>query len=458
VIGITRTLIFFAILMSGGVSAQLQLVVNGQPVEGLNTTLVPGTSYAPAQGYAEALGATFTFDATSKLASFTLAGKIARLVIYASPEEAAANATALRLDRQTQTSPGGIDVGGQIFVPVKPIAQAFLGQVAFLPEQNQVAVVLPRATITDAETSQRPTFERFTFDLTAPVPYTSFFNTPLNTLQVRFERTDLARARSFQGERYRRADLIPGAGHTDFRLQLSPDTDYRLYATPNPRGYRLTIDLFVKTAVDAPASNRLVVVIDPGHGGDDTGLVLTEFDAEGSLTLEFAKRLAAAFQTRGVDVTLTRQDNSNPPLESRSGRGVGADLFLSIHAAELPRGQYNIYYLDEAELIDDLDLALRENAETALESPATNQLRRQLLLKLIPDLTLGRRYAQGLSAELFQARGYRSNDPTGAPLYVLSGAAGRGLLMELSPGDLGDVDLAPILAATLLTVLERGGF
>ena len=62
-IGITRTLIFFAILMSGGVSAQLQLVVNGQPVEGLNTTLVPGTSYAPAQGYAEALGATFTYDA-----------------------------------------------------------------------------------------------------------------------------------------------------------------------------------------------------------------------------------------------------------------------------------------------------------------------------------------------------------------------------------------------------------
>ncbi len=387
-----------------------------------------------------------------------MAGKIARLAVFTNPDDAAAAEIALRLDHQAQSSSGGIEVGGQVFVPVKPIALAFSGQVAFLPEQNQVAVVLPRATIEDAETHQTQGFERFTFDLTAQVPYTTFYNAALNTLQVRFERTDIARARSFQGRRYLRADLIPGSGHTDFRIQLSPETDYRLYATPNPRGYRLTVDLFIKAVVEAPSKNQITVVIDPGHGGKDSGLILPEFGTEGGLTLAFAQDLAAAFQARGADVTLTRRDDSNPSLENRSGRGVGVDLFLSIHAAELPRGQYNIYYLDEAELVHDLDLALRENAETALESPATNQLRRQLLLRLIPDLTLGRRYAQGLSAELFQARGYRSNDPIGAPLYILSGSAGRGLLMELSPADLKDSELAPVLAATLLTVLERGGF
>jgi N-acetylmuramoyl-L-alanine amidase len=86
---------------------------------------------------------------------------------------------------------------------------------------------------------------------------------------------------------------------------------------------------------DAPAPERRVrvIVIDPGHGGMDTG-VKTAAGTEKDLTLALARRLRGALQMRlGATVLLTRDSDSSPNNEARSAvaNNNQANLFISLH-------------------------------------------------------------------------------------------------------------------------------
>ena len=98
----------------------------------------------------------------------------------------------------------------------------------------------------------------------------------------------------------------------------------------------------------------------------------------------------------------------------------------------------NVFYLGDAETVQGLDYALFENAEQ-VQRLDTDAVRRQVLLNLIPDVTLGERYARSLSRVLAQNYGVRTNALEPVPLTVLAGAAGRGVLVEASASDLRSV-------------------
>lgn len=107
----------------------------------------------------------------------------------------------------------------------------------------------------------------------------------------------------------------------------------------------------------------LIVVLDPGHGGIDPGAEAAGM-VEAEVMLEFARELAAILRTDGMEVVLTREDDSFVPLETRISiaRAAGADLFLSLHADALEEGQATgstIYLLAEAKS----DTASRRLAE-----------------------------------------------------------------------------------------------
>jgi N-acetylmuramoyl-L-alanine amidase len=77
------------------------------------------------------------------------------------------------------------------------------------------------------------------------------------------------------------------------------------------------------------------IVLDPGHGGIDTGAVGRRKTIEKAITLAFAKQLKAELETRpGLDVILTRDTDVFIPLNDRVqfARQHNADLFISIHA------------------------------------------------------------------------------------------------------------------------------
>jgi N-acetylmuramoyl-L-alanine amidase len=88
----------------------------------------------------------------------------------------------------------------------------------------------------------------------------------------------------------------------------------------------------------AAAPPAMVIVIDPGHGGDDRGAVGPGGSEEKQLTLSVAQRVRALGADRGVRVLLTREDDRQISLMQRAAfaNGAGASLFVSLHANASP--------------------------------------------------------------------------------------------------------------------------
>jgi N-acetylmuramoyl-L-alanine amidase len=90
------------------------------------------------------------------------------------------------------------------------------------------------------------------------------------------------------------------------------------------------------TSTDA----RPLVVLDPGHGGIDTGTKGPNGQMEKDIVLDFAKRLLEKIEGSGkYRVLLTRSDDTFVPLAERVrfAREAAAALLISIHADSLPR-------------------------------------------------------------------------------------------------------------------------
>jgi N-acetylmuramoyl-L-alanine amidase len=76
------------------------------------------------------------------------------------------------------------------------------------------------------------------------------------------------------------------------------------------------------------------IVIDPGHGGKDPG-AKGPGGAEKDSVLDIARRLGAKLKSRlGVEVHLTRSEDTYVPLDQRKdlANRLEADMFISIHA------------------------------------------------------------------------------------------------------------------------------
>jgi N-acetylmuramoyl-L-alanine amidase len=83
---------------------------------------------------------------------------------------------------------------------------------------------------------------------------------------------------------------------------------------------------------------RPLVMIDPGHGGPDTGTVASTGEMEKTIVLDFAQALVAKLEKSGkYRVAMTRSDDRFVPLGERvrMARQQGATLFVSIHADAL---------------------------------------------------------------------------------------------------------------------------
>lgn len=118
-------------------------------------------------------------------------------------------------------------------------------------------------------------------------------------------------------------------------------------------------------AVEGPRLKSIsVVVIDPGHGGDDAGARSDIGLVEKDLTLALAKKIETALTTEtGARVLLDRNADVHEGEADRTSfaNQAHADLFLSLHANRSPaaatRG-FRVYYHDTS------------NSEAASAGPA----------------------------------------------------------------------------------------
>ena len=87
------------------------------------------------------------------------------------------------------------------------------------------------------------------------------------------------------------------------------------------------------------SSRPRLVMLDPGHGGNDPGAIGTRGTFEKEVTLDIAHEVARILADRtNVAVKLTRRDDRFLALDERVAltREAGADLFVSIHADSAP--------------------------------------------------------------------------------------------------------------------------
>lgn len=108
--------------------------------------------------------------------------------------------------------------------------------------------------------------------------------------------------------------------------------------------------LEVPAPVPAPASQpalpvagyrpRFLVVIDPGHGGDDRGATLTPQLAEKDVTLALGRRLRAELQNRGFNTVLLRDGDLtlSPEQRAQASNGARAAVYISLHADVMGTG------------------------------------------------------------------------------------------------------------------------
>jgi N-acetylmuramoyl-L-alanine amidase len=83
---------------------------------------------------------------------------------------------------------------------------------------------------------------------------------------------------------------------------------------------------------------RPCIVIDPGHGGQDTGAIGVGRLPEKMVTLNISKEVKRYLYNYGCDILLTRSTDTFLTLDERTAlaNAVGADLFVSIHANAAP--------------------------------------------------------------------------------------------------------------------------
>ncbi|MFP2925476.1 N-acetylmuramoyl-L-alanine amidase [Pyxidicoccus sp. 3LG] len=108
------------------------------------------------------------------------------------------------------------------------------------------------------------------------------------------------------------------------------------------------------------------VVIDPGHGGHDTGAIGKGGTREKDVALSVSKKLAEELREKGLEVVLTRDDDRFIRLEDRAkfANAEHGDLFISVHcnaAASRKLRGVETYTLNTSADRYSIRLAAREN-------------------------------------------------------------------------------------------------
>ena len=103
-------------------------------------------------------------------------------------------------------------------------------------------------------------------------------------------------------------------------------------------------------------NGRVIVVVDPGHGGNDPGAIGIGGIQEKEIVLDISQQVTSLLQQQGIQGILSRTDDTEIDLEPRVALAerVNATLFVSIHANAIDMSRPDVngietYYFDKGE-------------------------------------------------------------------------------------------------------------
>lgn len=145
----------------------------------------------------------------------------------------------------------------------------------------------------------------------------------------------------------------------------------------------------INVAANGPAETN-IVVIDPGHGGQDPGAVANGV-REKDVNLAIGLKLESVLKAKGIRTEMTRRTDVYLTLGARTeiANKLNAAVFVSVHANAMPKGKkaagFEIYIMALPTDRDALELAKFENRELVngkLNTAASDQNTQKFVQKL----------------------------------------------------------------------------
>lgn len=124
---------------------------------------------------------------------------------------------------------------------------------------------------------------------------------------------------------------------------------------------------------NAPNQEKIVVMIDPGHGGKDPGAIGIGGVQEKRVILPMAQQVAAILEKQGIQVIMTRNSDYYVSLKDRTvmANRAGADIFVSIHANSMGMSRPDVngietyYFQDGRELAEKIHNSMLRSVDVA---------------------------------------------------------------------------------------------
>ncbi len=224
----------------------------------------------------------------------------------------------------------------------------------------------PVHTVRQAQLWVRGRVTEISATLLRAIPPRVLYATPAE-VRLLFEGGTLDSARVFSGGAIANATIREVPDGVDLRLILAPGSEgYSLTVVSNRLRLAITDDhdlvqsgaftRLVPVPIGGPDGKLRVVVLDPGHGGNDKGASLPGRAVEKDVALDLARALRSELQDRlGVRVILTRDGDSDVSLRRRAevANESGGDLFISLHfddEGSLRSGGFRVYTLSPTAL------------------------------------------------------------------------------------------------------------
>jgi N-acetylmuramoyl-L-alanine amidase len=301
-----------------------------------------GALYVPAGDFARLLDATKFWR--SDLRKLVLRARSHRIQLTVDNPFVVVDDRTLRLEHPVRSR------NGEVAVPVALVdslaADTAFARLTYDPGRGVVLRVpeagivgTPRVSVEDGRT-------RITFPVDRPEEFVVASRSRAH-FRLRMSGTFAGRLPSSfpEGSLVRSLKPIAAASGSAFVVRLAEETGgYRV--VPDVAARRVTVffdrdgqslERFAPEGTRGPRDLR-VIVIDPGHGGDDPGVV-SQNVVEKDLTLRLARLLRAELERRlAVRVVLTREDDRAVPPGQRAERAnrARADLVLALHFDGVP--------------------------------------------------------------------------------------------------------------------------
>lgn len=189
--------------------------------------------------------------------------------------------------------------------------------------------------------------------------------------------------------------------------------------------------------------SKKIIVIDPGHGGKDSGAVGNGF-MEKEIVLQIGHQLSEKLRDMGYTVYMTRSNDVFIELKDRTkfANDKEADLFISVHANSIPKTSdplkaqgIETYFLSPARSERSMRVAALENSEDMEEMGQYGKLSFLSFLnkeKIIASNKLAIDLQKGMLGSLRkQFPNVHDNSVREAPFWVLVGAQMPAVLLEV---------------------------